>query len=402
MKINIRLDPKIFNPVYLPYLTTTNRYEIYYGGAGSGKSVFVAQKLAFKLLNRRRKLLVVRKVGRTLRDSVFAEFMALVEKWQLAEFVKVNKSDMTLTFPNRSQILFKGLDDPEKIKSIQGITDIWVEEATELTAEDFRQLDLRLRGLVEDKQIILTFNPISALHWLKAEFFDRKRDDTLILRTTYKDNRFLDDEYCRVLESLKEKDYTYYQIYALGEWGVLGNLIYTNYIIEDIPQDAAAYSSTYAGIDFGFNDPSAIIRVGWKDSELYILDEFYQSGLTNAELIKRAKEIIPAGEVVTADSAEPDRIHEFRRAGFNIQPAKKGKDSVKFGIDWIKRRKIHIHPSCQNFINEIQSYKYREDKAGNVLDEPVDLNNHAMDALRYACQPLMRPSARVTDKPKGF
>lgn len=347
---------------------------------------------------------MVRKVARTLRYSVFALMRQTISDMGLMSKFKINQSDMAITcLHNGNQFLFLGLDDVEKLKSIHGVTDIWVEEASEIAQSDFEQLNLRLRGNPEiTKQIVLTFNPISFTHWLKLYFFDALRPNTTTLKTTYKDNAFLDEEYIDELESLKHRDYTYYQIYALGEWGVLGNLIYTDYVVEDISQDPDDYGSTYAGLDFGFNDPSALVRFGWKDSELYVFDELYQSGLTNTDLIREAGLLIPKNEQITADSAEPDRIQEFRRAGFNIYPAKKGKDSVKFGIDWIKRRKIHIHPSCQNFINEIQSYKYREDKDGNVLDEPVNMNDHLMDALRYGTEPLRRGRARVRPKPQGF
>jgi phage terminase large subunit len=384
------------NKIYVPYLGNDKRYEIFYGGAGSGKSRFVAQKKIIQhMRDRGRKTLVVRKVGRTIRESAFAELKTVIYQYDLSPYFRVprGKTDFDILGPNDNQFVFTGLDDVEKLKSIVGITDVWIEEASEITEEDFNQLDLRLRGKTAyPKQITLTFNPISALSWLKRRFFDQPDDKTSTLKTTYKDNRFLDDEYIQVLESLKDKDYTYYQIYTLGNWGVLGNLVYGNYVVEDFPQDDGSYSSVYAGVDFGFNDPSAIIKIGWKDDELYILDELYRKGMTNAELIQEIEDsgVITRGHHLVADSAEPDRIKEFRTRGYDIHPAEKGKDSVRFGIDWIKRHKIHIHPRCQNFVNEIQSYKYREDKDGNVLEEPVDMNNHLMDAMRYALEPLIK------------
>lgn len=384
----MNIDVKM-NKAYLPIMQDKNRFKVIYGGAGSGKSHFVAQWLVLLCLKERgHRFLVCRKVARTLRYSVFALIRSIIADMGLSRLFEVNKSDMTITCKvNGNQFIFLGLDDVEKLKSIVGITDIWIEEASEVTQEDFEQINLRLRGITRvDKQIILTFNPISVLHWLKTYFFDRKRDNTTILKTTYKDNTFLDEDYINELESLKSRDHTFYMVYALGEWGVLGNQIYTNFIIEDISQDENKYSSIFYGLDFGFNDPSAFVKVGYKDQELYILDEFYQTQLTNTDLIRALKPMYNGNDLVIADSVEPDRIKEFRRAGFNIVPCKKGKNSVKFGIDWIKRRKIHIDPSCQNFINEIQTYKYREDKDGNVLDEPVDANNHLMDALRYSTE----------------
>jgi len=390
IKIDLTALPEITNDVYYPLYRDTSRYLVLYGGAGSGKSVFAAQKILVRILTEQpHRFLVVRKVARTLRFSVFSLFQDIIAQWNLTPLFKVNKSDMTITCMNGNQILFAGLDDVEKLKSIANITGIWIEEASELEQKDFQQLDLRLRGPTKHyKQIILTFNPISALHWLKKVFFDFKKDNATIVKSTYKDNKFIDPEYVKVLEDLKNQDETYYKIYALGEWGVLGNLVYTNYVIEEIPLDDDRYNAIYYGLDFGYNDPSALIKIGWKDSEIYVLDEIYERHLTNTELIKLCNEKVDKKRLIVADSAEPDRIQEFKKAGFRIQPCTKGKDSVKFGIDWIKRHKIHIHPSCINTIKEIQTYKYREDKNGNALDEPVDMNNHAMDALRYATEPL--------------
>jgi len=396
--INIDLTalPELTNDIYYPLYKDTNRYLVLYGGAGSGKSVFAAQKTLVRLLTEKpHRFLVVRKVAKTLRYSVFSLFQDMITQWNLTPLFKINKSDMTITCINGNQIIFAGLDDVEKLKSIAGITGIWIEEASELEQKDFQQLDLRLRGPTKYyKQIILTFNPISALHWLKKVFFDFKKDNATIVKSTYKDNKFIDPEYVKVLEDLKNQDETYYKIYALGEWGVLGNLVYTNYVVEDIPLNDESYNAIYYGLDFGYNDPSALIKIGWKDSEIYVLDEIYERHLTNTELIKLCESKVDKKHLIIADSAEPDRIQEFKKAGFRIQPCTKGKDSVKFGIDWLKRRKIHIHPSCVNTIKEIQTYKYKENKDGNVLDEPVDFNDHAMAALRYGTE-LLRNTKEV-------
>jgi len=396
IKIDLTALTQLTNEVYYSLYKDKSRYLVLYGGAGSGKSVFAAQKILVRMLTERpHRFLVVRKVARTLRFSVFSLFQDIIAQWNLTPLFKVNKSDMTITCINGNQILFAGLDDVEKLKSIANITGIWIEEASELEPRDFMQLDLRLRGPTKHyKQIILTFNPISALHWLKKEFFDYKKDNATVLKTTYKDNKFIDPEYAKVLEELKYKDEVYYKIYALGEWGVLGNLVFTNYVIEDIPLNEGYYNAIYYGLDFGYNDPSALLKIGWKDSEIYVLDEIYERHLTNTELIKLCESRVDKRHLIIADSAEPDRINEFKKAGFRIQPCTKGKDSVKFGIDWLKRRKIHIHPSCVNTIKEIQTYKYREDKNGNVLDEPVDFNDHAMAALRYGTE-LLRDTKEV-------
>ena len=390
MANKITIYPEVFNERYLPLITNRTRYEVLYGGAGSGKSVFVAQRLVYRIMKEsNQKALVVRKVAKTNRQSTFAEICNVINTWNLSALFKINRSDMEITFLNKNQIVFSGLDDAEKLKSITGITYIWIEEASEITQEDFIQLDLRLRGKSKvPQQITLSFNPVSALSWLKAYWFDQQKENTTILKTTYKDNRFLDDEYRNVIESLKQQDHTYYQIYALGEWGVLGNLVFKDYAFEDIPYAEEDFDAVYQGMDFGFNHPSALIRVGFKDGELYVFDELYEKGLTNAELIKRVAEHTAKGKLITADSAEPARIKEFRQAGYNVRGSVKGKGSVKDGIDWLKRHRIHISKNCPNLFAEMQQYSYKQDKDGNVQDEPIEFKDDAIAALRYAIEPV--------------
>jgi phage terminase large subunit len=363
------------------------------------------------------KFLVLRKTQPALRKSVFALLKAYIDRWGIGPVVQANKTDMSFSFVGGSEIICSGVDDPEKLKSIEGITSVWIEEPTELSMNDFLQVDLRLRGDTPSyKQIILSFNPISRTSWLHSYFFeppkkstdmrhespyirqefsdtrqkstDTRPESTYICHSTYKDNRFLDAEYIKVLEGLRDKDETYYQVYALGQWGVLQNLIFKNWVEEEIPVDDQYYDAVLNGLDFGFNHPSALVRVGVKDDELYIFDEIYEKGLTNNELISLVREK-RIRQVITADSAEPARIEEFRKAGIAIKPSIKGPGSVKDGIDWVKRHRIHIHPQCVNTIKEIGAYKYKEDKNGNVFDEPVPFNDDAMSALRYAVEELV-------------
>lgn len=392
--IELRIPPKAFNPAFLPFLDTLGRYEIFYGGAGSGKSRFAAQKNIIKACRQRRKILVVRKVGRTLRDSVFAEIREVLTAWGLAEYCNVNLTGMTIALPNGSLFLFKGADDPEKIKSIQGLTDIWIEEATELTKADFTQLDLRLRA-VKDPQLILTFNPVNVTHWIKKHFFDQDRGAT-ILKTTYQDNRFLDPGYRELLENLKEEDFYFYQVYALGEWGTLGELILTNYVIEEYDTNPEHYKNVHSGLDFGFVEPSALVQIGERDGDLYVLDELYRAKLTNQELIDAVEALDHVKDYpIVADSAEPDRIKEFQQRGFKITGAKKGKGYKKYAIDTLRRRKIHIHPQFVNFKNEIGAWQYKKTADGTVLEEPVEFNDHLMDALIYGTQYLREGPRKV-------
>jgi phage terminase large subunit len=234
-KIDFSRLPEIVNDVYYPLFWDESRYLVLYGSAGSGKSVFITQKILKRVIEEKgHKFLVIRKVGKTLRESVFAEFRNTISTWGLTQLFNVNKTDMAITCLNGNQIIFAGLDDVEKLKSISGITGIWIEEASEIDQTDLQQLDLRLRGKTSHyKQIILSFNPVSILHWLKAYFFDQPPDNCRTVKTTYKDNRFLDQEYIRVLLALKDVDPYYYTVYALGEWGVIGKTIFPAQIVSE-------------------------------------------------------------------------------------------------------------------------------------------------------------------------
>lgn len=390
---HIKIRRSVFNEVFLPYLENDKRYEVIYGGAGSGKSWFVAQKKVYQHLNDKgRKTLVIRKVGNTLRHSVFSQIKQTISEWGVGDLFDVpkGKTNFDIYGPNGNQFIFSGLDDVEKLKSIVGITDIWIEEASEISDDDFTQLDLRLRGKAAfPKQITLTFNPISALSWLKKRFFDvSDKEKISILKTTYLDNKFIDDEYREMIESLKDIDPVMYKIYGLGDWGVLGNLILTNWEVKDVSQKPRDYDQVLQGMDFGYNHPSAFLRIGLKDGELNIFQEVYERKLTNQDFIDLVKPLVTPNDLIIADNAEPDRIEEFNRNNLNVVGAKKGPDSVRAGIEWLRRHKINIHPSCINAIKEIQGWKYKEDKDGNVLDEPVPFKDDAMAALRYAVEPL--------------
>jgi len=222
--------PQLTNDTFYPLYNNDNRYLVLMGGGGSGKSVFAAQKIIYRVLTEdNHKILVVRKVAKTSRQSTFSLLRAIINSWGLSELFSTNKTEMEITCKNGNQIIHAGLDDVEKLKSIQGVTSIWIEEASELLPEDFRQLDIRLRGQTKNyKQIILTFNPVSITHWLKKEFFDTKKPKAVVSKTTYKDNKFLPKEDIEVLEGFKESDPYYYQVYCLGQWGVTGKTIFNS------------------------------------------------------------------------------------------------------------------------------------------------------------------------------
>lgn len=231
-EVNIRISKKVFNKAFLRYIVNDKRYLIFYGGAGSGKSFFVVERYIYKLLNSKMfNLLVVRATGKSNRDSTFALFKQIINKWKLGQYFKINESDLRIKcLLNGDEIVFSGLDDVEKLKSITfskgELTDIWIEEASEILEADFNQLDVRLRGKGTKKQIVISFNPIDINHWLKKRFFDRSDDNIEICHTTYKDNDFLDDDYKKLLESYKDTDPYYYDVYCLGKWGVLGKTVF--------------------------------------------------------------------------------------------------------------------------------------------------------------------------------
>jgi len=356
---------------------------ILFGGAGSGKSYSVAQFFVRKFYEEKNKrFLVLRKTLPSLRITAYKLILELLEEYKLPHHL--NKTEMQLSYSS-NEMLFKSLDDREKIKSYEG-NYIWIEEATEISYDDFLQLNLRLRRKTEAlNQMYLTFNPISSFHWLNKELVEQyetgKRSDVAVLHSTYKDNPFLSEYYIGQLEALKDQDKTYYDIYTLGKWGVLANLVYTNWeIAKTWPEN---FNEVIYGLDFGYNNPSAFLEIGIRDQEVYEKELLYETGLTNTDLIARLESLkINKQAPLYADSAEPQRIEEIRQAGYNCQPCDKG--SVKLGIDYVKRQKIYLHPESSNLIAEKQTYKWKEDKNGNILEETVKFRDHLQDAERYA------------------
>jgi len=293
----------------------------------------------------------------------------------------------------------KGLDDVEKLKSITAekgvITDIWAEEATEDTLDAIKQLRKRLRGRSKvPKRITFSFNPIFKTHWIFKEYFTLFADNDkeyisddkklLILKTTYTDNRFLEDDDIFDLEN--EKDEYYYNVYTLGNWGVLGDVIFKNWKTEDLTDRIPLFDNIRNGLDFGFtNDPTAYTRSHFDNDRkiIYIFQEFYEYGLTNPEIADRLEPIIDR-ERIGCDSAEPKSIQELINNGVNAYGAEKGKDSVNFSIQWLKGYIIIIHKFLQNTINEFQLYQYKKNKDGEKLNEPIKKNDHSINSIWYA------------------
>jgi phage terminase large subunit len=388
------------------------RYIVMKGSAGSGKSFDTAQHYILRLMSDPgRNLLCVRKSDVTNRDSTFAELQGAIFRMFGESYKKywyINSSDMRLEcIANHNQIFFRGVNDEkqrEKLKSIAvkrgKLTDVWIEEATELTQSDFEIIDDRLRGELpkgQFYQIRLTFNPVSSSHWIKKHFFDRADPDVFTHHSTYKDNRFIDDAYYRRMERRKEVDPDGYRIYGLGEWGEVGGLILTNYVIEEFDTSPERFDYMVNSQDFGYNHADCIGEVGFKDGELYLCREIYEFEKDTGELIELAdKRGFNKSLTMWCDSAEPDRIKMWRKAGYKARGVKKEPNSVRAQIDYLKLHKIHIHPSCVNTIKEIQQWKWKKnEKTNEYLDEPVNFFDDAMAMLRYSIEEERKPKARL-------
>ena len=398
------------NDAYIPYLNDTTRTQIFFGGSSSGKSFFLAQRVVMDVL-KGHNYLIVRNVANTIKRSVYNQIVKTIIDFNLSEVFQMSKSEMVITCKrNNRQIHFGGLDDPEKLKSITPIdgviTDIWIEEATETAREAYKQLTKRLRGATPDgigKRIIFSFNPILQTHWIYQEFFLNwddsknlyKSDDLLILKTTYKDNKFLTDEDIYALEH--ETDPYFYNVYTLGNWGVLGKVIFKNWRTEDLSDVIPSFDNIYNGIDFGVTDPNAFIRVHVNEGQkqIFVFNEYKKSNTLIDELAEELNNRISKDEFIVGDPQGAQAILELNNRGITVIPAKKGPNSINDGISWLKEYEIIIDIHCQEFKNEIQSYHWQEDKLGNALPKPVDKDNHLIDALRYATE-LCRLGAVAT------
>ncbi len=394
--MKITINKKGILPCYLPYIRDYGtRVNVFYGGAGSGKSYFVMQKIILKALDSQRKILIVRKVGATLKESVWSLTLELIHTGGLTPTVKqINKSDLTIEFLNGSVLLFKGLDDSEKIKSINGITDIVIEEATEITLDDFTQLNLRLRSKKPNNQIHLMFNPVSKANWVYKYFFETKPDNCVIVQTTYRDNPHLPKEYVNSLHALENKNPAYYKIYVRGEFATLDKLVFPVIHKRIISEDELTDAWFWVGMDFGYtNDPTAITWGYYNPipNDLYITGEYDKIGMTNDVIAETLVSLGLSKERIVADSAEPKSITELRNLGIKrIIASVKGADSVKNGIDRMQRCNIIIDERCTKTIEEFENYTWQKDrKTGEYINQPVDSYNHHIDSIRYGIQTVI-------------
>lgn len=391
--------PDVVGKGYKTFWNFKGRYRVVKGSRASKKSTTAALNLIYRIIKYpKSNALVVRKTYRTLQDSCYAQLRWACDRLGVKEYFDFKLSPLEIIYkPTGQKILFRGLDDPLKVTSVTVdvgyLCFLWIEEAYEIMSEsDFDMLDESIRGEVPGelfKQITLTLNPWNERHWIKSRFFDREDKDTLAITTNYLCNEWLDESDRNVFERMKIHNPRRFQVAGLGNWGIAEGLVYENFIEKSFTLDEVRDFVTVAGLDFGYtNDPTAFF-IGFLDDKnkiLYVWDEIYKKGLSNRKIYEEIKRQGYAKESITGDSAEPKSIDELYDYGLRIKGAKKGRDSILNGIQWIQDLKIIIHPRCTNFITEISNYTWDKDRFGKTLNVPVDDFNHLMDAMRYALE----------------
>ena len=403
MTLKINIANKV-GKGYKEFWNFKGRYRVVKGSRGSKKSTTISMWIIYNMMKYPlANTLVVRRVFNTHKDSTYTQLKWASNNLGVSHLWKFSKSPLEATYiPTGQKILFRGLDDPMSITSITveygHLCWCWFEEAFQVMNEDdFNKIDMSIRGEMPPgyfKQITLSFNPWSEKHWLKRRFFDVKDDDILASTTTYKCNEYLGEDDIQVFEKMKLNNPRRYSIEGLGNWGIAEGLVYENFEelefdIEDIKRRNNIKSAF--GLDFGYtNDPTAFIctLVDLDNKEIYIFDEHYQKAMTNKMISDMIKYKGYSKEMIIADSSEPKSIDDIQRNGiYRILPAKKGKDSILNGIQFIQDFKIYVHPKCENTIVELSNYVW-SNKEGVNINKPIDEYNHLMDALRYALEPI--------------
>lgn len=398
MAIQLNIDKSVFLPVYRPYIFDYSyRYNVYYGGRGSGKTRFVLDKLLIKGLQEKRTILLMRKVYRKCKDSVWAELKAALDRLQVRQFFDLYEGEYRAVCKlNGTVFKCEGLDEAEKIKGFSEVSDVLLEEATEFTLEDFELIDGTVRSVKYKLPLSLTlcFNPVSKQNWVFTRWgFDTGiiPPNTFVLKTTYLDNPHLSQDYIDRMNHMKETNPTRWKIEALGDFVSLDRLIFQNYKVEEFDY-TQIQGQLLVGMDFGFvADPSVIVAsiLNEENRTIHIFKEWGGKGKTNQELIQVIQALGFSKSVIIADSAEQKSIEEIKRGGIiKIKPATKGPDSVRFGIQKLLNYHIIVHPDCQGIITEFENYAWKKDKStGEYTNEPLQNGfDHYCDALRYSLQ----------------
>ena len=401
MKINL---PQIVGKGYATYWNYKGRYRVVKGGRGSKKSTTTALWIIYNMMKYPlANTLVIRRVFNTHKDSTYTQLKWASNVLGVSHLWKFSKSPLEATYiPTGQKILFRGLDDPMSITSITvehgHLCWCWFEEAFQVMNEDdFNKVDMSIRGELPKgyfKQITLSFNPWSEKHWLKKRFFDAEDEDVLAITTNYTCNEFLGEDDKKLFEKMKINNPRRYNIEGLGNWGIAEGLIYNNFEeldfdIEEIKKRENIKSAF--GLDFGYtNDATAFIcsLIDLDNMEIFIFDEHYQKAMSNKMIADMIKYKGYAKERIVGDSSEPKSIDDIKRQGiYRIKGARKGKDSILNGIQYIQDFKIYVHPKCENTIIELSNYVW-DTKEGNVINKPIDDYNHLMDALRYSLEDI--------------
>lgn len=407
MAVNLNIDKKIFLPVYYPYLFDySKRYNVYYGGRASGKTYFLIQKLLLKGLKEKRVILLMNKQTNKVSDGVWRELNNAIDLFHLRPYFTFNKTEFRATcILNGTQFRCLGLEDSERIKGFADIADVLLDEATNFSVEDFELIDGTIRSpkYKLPLQVYVSFNPVSKANWVYKYFgFDTGivPDNTFILKTTYLDNTFLDGSYNQRMENLKNRNYSRWKIEALGDFVSLDRLVYDGYWKEEDFDYKQLQGQLLIGMDFGFtNDPSVIVASLLVDQNIYVFQEWGDTGKTNPELANVIKNMGFSKSLIIADSAEQKSIEEIRRLGVQrIKASVKGPDSIIHGIQRVQQYNLIIHPSCQNIITELENYSWQKDKNGEYINKPQDSFNHYLDALRYSLQCLDTGRLKSFDK----
>lgn len=404
MTMQLNIHARTFSAKFLPLLNDySHRWEIYKGSAGSGKSHFITQKIIIKALREKRRVMICRRYGTTMRNSVFKLFKDVIESFKITHLTRIKESDMSITLSNGSEIIFVGLDNEEKLLSIAGITDVFIEEVYEVPKEIVDQLNLRMRGKAPNQQIYMAFNPISAKHWL-YDFCEgtTRPESSIYSQSTFRDNPFLPDEYVKALEDMYRTNPNKARVFCDGNWGAdVEGLVYKNHAVSDFDINELIKQGleVRVGIDWGFVDPTTVV-VSLFDKpkkEIYIIGEFYKRGATLEEIKDGIIQLGISKQKMYCDGAEPDKVDYLRRNGFNAVSAKKGAGSVKAGISFLQDMKIICHESCVNVAAELENYVYLKDKkTGQYIEDSYDHDfSHTMDALRYSYSDLYS-AARLT------
>lgn len=396
--------PQIIGKGYATYWNYKGRYRVVKGGRGSKKSTTTALWIIYKMMQYPlANTLVIRRIFNTHKDSTYTQLKWASNVLGVSHLWKFSKSPLEATYiPTGQKILFRGLDDPMSITSITvergHLCWCWFEEAFQVMNEDdFNKVDMSIRGELPKgyfKQITLSFNPWSEKHWLKKRFFDVKDEDVLAITTNYTCNEFLGEDDKKLFEKMKINNPRRYNIEGLGNWGIAEGLVYSNFEeldfnVENIKKRPNVKSAF--GLDFGYtNDPTAFIAslIDLDNMEIFIFDEHYQKAMSNKDIANMIKYKGYSKERIVGDSSEPKSIDDIKRQGiYRLKGARKGKDSILNGIQYIQDFKIYVHPKCENTLIELSNYVW-DTKEGNVINKPIDDYNHLMDALRYSLEDI--------------